>query len=89
MDFGLLGPLAVTEQDRVLSLGGVKQRSLLALLRLHANEGVAADRLMKLREAWALWRGSTVLVRRGAARPGPAPDDPRTRFRWSLTGAGS
>ena len=29
----------------------------------------------------------TVLVRRGAARPGLAPDDPRTRFRWSLTGA--
>jgi hypothetical protein len=29
-----------------------------------------------------------VLVRRGAARPGLAPDDPRTRFRWSLTGAG-
>ena len=27
----------------------------------------------------------TVLVRRGAARPGLAPDDPRTRFRWSLT----
>jgi hypothetical protein len=31
----------------------------------------------------------TVLVRRGASRPGLAPDDPRTRFRWSLTGAGS
>jgi DNA-binding SARP family transcriptional activator len=46
MDFGLLGPLAVTEQDTVLSLGGVKQRSLLALLLLHANEVVAADRLI-------------------------------------------
>jgi hypothetical protein len=30
----------------------------------------------------------TVLVRRGAARPGLAPEDPRTRFRWSLTAAG-
>jgi hypothetical protein len=30
----------------------------------------------------------TVLVRRGAARPGLAPDDPRTRFGWSLTAAG-
>ncbi len=46
MDFALLGPLAVTEQDRTLSLGGVKQRSLLALLLLHANEVVAADRLI-------------------------------------------
>ena len=46
MDFGLLGPLAVTEQHRTLSLGGVKQRSLLALLLLHANEVVGADRLI-------------------------------------------
>jgi DNA-binding SARP family transcriptional activator len=30
----------------------------------------------------------TVLVRRGAARPGLAPDDPRTRFGWSLTAPG-
>ena len=46
MDFGLLGPVAVTEQDRTLSLGGVKQRSLLALLLLHANEVVAVERLI-------------------------------------------
>ena len=31
----------------------------------------------------------TVLVRRGAGQAGLAPDDPGTRFRWSLTGAGS
>jgi hypothetical protein len=31
----------------------------------------------------------TVLVRRGTGQDGLAPDDPGTRFRWSLTGAGS
>jgi hypothetical protein len=31
----------------------------------------------------------TVLVRRGAARAGLAPDDPRTLFRWSLIEAGT
>ena len=30
----------------------------------------------------------TVLIRRGAGQAGLAPDDPGTRFRWSLTGAG-
>lgn len=31
----------------------------------------------------------TVPVRRGARQAGLAPDDPGTRMRWSLTGAGS
>ena len=31
----------------------------------------------------------TVLVRCGAGQAGLAPDDPGTRLRWSLTGAGS
>jgi DNA-binding SARP family transcriptional activator len=46
MQFRLLGPLEVSEQDRVLVLGGNKQRSLLALLLLHANEVVATERLI-------------------------------------------
>jgi DNA-binding SARP family transcriptional activator len=46
MDFRLLGPLAVADRHRTLALGGVKQRSLLAVLLLHANEVVAADRLI-------------------------------------------
>jgi DNA-binding SARP family transcriptional activator len=46
MDFRLLGPLEVFEHDRPLALGGVKQRSLLALLLLHANELVSTDRLV-------------------------------------------
>ncbi len=46
MEFRLLGPLEVVEDDRALSLGGVKQRSLLAVLLLHANELVSSDRLI-------------------------------------------
>jgi DNA-binding SARP family transcriptional activator len=50
MEFRLLGPLEVVEHDRSLALGGVKQRSLLAVLLLHANEVVSADRLID--ELW-------------------------------------
>ena len=51
MRFRLLGPIEVTDHDRVLSLGGTKQRSLLALLLLDANEIVSTDRLIA--ELWA------------------------------------
>jgi DNA-binding SARP family transcriptional activator len=50
MEFRLLGPLEVVEHDCLLALGGVKQRSLLAVLLLHANEVVSADRLID--ELW-------------------------------------
>jgi DNA-binding SARP family transcriptional activator len=46
MDFRLLGPLEVSEQHRAIALGGLKQRSLLAVLLLRANEIVATDRLI-------------------------------------------
>ncbi len=45
MDFRILGPLEVVDGDRPLALGGTKQRALLALLLLHANEVVSSDRL--------------------------------------------
>ncbi len=45
MEFRLLGPVEVRERDRSLPLGGVKPRSLLAILLLHANEVVSTDRL--------------------------------------------
>jgi DNA-binding SARP family transcriptional activator len=48
MVFRLLGPLEVFDDDRPLALGGVKQRSLLAILLLHANELVSTDRLVDL-----------------------------------------
>jgi DNA-binding SARP family transcriptional activator len=50
MDFGILGPLEVSDEGRVLPLGGSKQRALLALLLLHANQVVSSDRLID--ELW-------------------------------------
>jgi DNA-binding SARP family transcriptional activator len=46
MDFGILGPLEVSDEGHVLPLGGAKQRALLALLLLHANQVVSSDRLI-------------------------------------------
>src|SRR5437762_7512132 len=50
MDFRILGPLEVLSDERVLDVGGGKQRSVLALLLLHANEVVSSDRLID--ELW-------------------------------------
>src|SRR5262245_42402337 len=50
VEFRLLGPLEVVEHDRPLALGGGKQRSLFALLLLHANEVVSKERLID--ELW-------------------------------------
>src|SRR5215831_16010489 len=51
MDFRILGSLEVLEDDRVLDVGAGKQRSVLALLLLHANETVSSDRLID--ELWS------------------------------------
>ncbi len=62
MDFRILGPLEVTDGERRLALGGAKQRALLGLLLLHANEVVASDHLVE--ELWgeaALGEGSRAL----------------------------
>jgi YVTN family beta-propeller protein len=50
MDFRIMGPLEVLDQERVLDVGGGKQRAVLALLLLHANEVVSSDRLID--ELW-------------------------------------
>jgi DNA-binding SARP family transcriptional activator len=50
MKFLILGPLEAFDGDRILALGGPKQRALLAMLLLHANEVVSSDRLID-----ALW----------------------------------
>ncbi|MFZ0380039.1 MAG: AfsR/SARP family transcriptional regulator, partial [Solirubrobacteraceae bacterium] len=52
MRFGILGPLEVADEGgRGVVLGGRRQRSVLAILLLHANEVVARDRLME--ELWS------------------------------------
>ena len=50
MDFRILGPLEVLDEGRAITLGGSKQRALLALLLLHANETLSTDRLID--ELW-------------------------------------
>ena len=53
MQFSILGPLEVREADEALPLPEGKQRTLLALLLLHANEVLTADRLVE-----ELWEGA-------------------------------
>ncbi len=50
MEFRILGPLEVADGDATVALGGMKQRALLAILLLNANEVVSADRLID--ELW-------------------------------------
>ncbi len=50
MDFRILGPLEVSDGDRQVALGGARQRALLGMLLLHANEAVSSDHLID--ELW-------------------------------------
>jgi DNA-binding SARP family transcriptional activator len=50
MEFRILGPLEVLRQGHAVPLGGTKQRAVLAILLLNANEVVSSDRLTD-----ALW----------------------------------
>ena len=50
MEFRILGPLEVVEGGRALTLGGSRQRALLALLLTRANEVVSTGRLID--ELW-------------------------------------
>jgi WD40 repeat protein/DNA-binding SARP family transcriptional activator len=50
MEFRILGPIEVRTEHGIVPLGGRKPRAVLAVLLLHANEPVSADRL-----AAALW----------------------------------
>jgi DNA-binding SARP family transcriptional activator/ABC-type transport system substrate-binding protein len=50
MEVRVLGPLEVLDGDRLVAIGGGRQRKLLAILLLHANEFVASDRLID--ELW-------------------------------------
>jgi DNA-binding SARP family transcriptional activator len=46
VEFRVLGPLEARDNDELLDLMGPKQRTLLAILLLHANEVVSSDRLI-------------------------------------------
>ena len=46
MDFRILGPLEVLDEGRVLPVAGRSQRTLLALLLVHANQTLGTDRLI-------------------------------------------
>jgi DNA-binding SARP family transcriptional activator len=50
LEYRLLGPMEVLDGDRLVSVGGGKQLSLLALLLIHANELLSTDRLID--ELW-------------------------------------
>jgi DNA-binding SARP family transcriptional activator len=50
MEYRILGPLEISDDGRELELGSGKQRALLAILLLHANEIVSPDRLID--ELW-------------------------------------
>jgi DNA-binding SARP family transcriptional activator len=50
VEFGILGPLEVRHEGVPLRLGGLRERSLLAVLLLNANELLTTDRLVD--ELW-------------------------------------
>jgi DNA-binding SARP family transcriptional activator/pimeloyl-ACP methyl ester carboxylesterase len=50
VEFGVLGPLKVTADGQTLGLGGARARAVLAILLVHANQVVPADRLIE--ELW-------------------------------------
>jgi DNA-binding SARP family transcriptional activator len=76
MEFCILGPLLVRSDAGLVAVGGGKRRALLALLLLHANEAVSAERL-----AVGLWgeespAGAIKTVRVHVARLRAALGDP-------------
>jgi len=73
MEFRLLGALEVRKGERVVAIGGAKQRALLAILLLYANEVVSRDRLID-----ELWR------ERAPGTAGPSLDHQVSRLRKAL-----
>ena len=50
LQFRVLGPLEVVDEDGARALGGAKQRAVLAVLLLHRGEAVSSERLID--EVW-------------------------------------
>ena len=80
-EFRVLGPLEVLDSGRSIGLGGLRQRTLLVLLLLRANEAVSRDRLID--DLWGAEPPATaanslaalVARLRRAATGGSAADD--------------
>jgi DNA-binding SARP family transcriptional activator len=47
LDFRILGQLEAVRGERAIPLGSPKQRTLLAILLLHANQPIPRDRLIE------------------------------------------
>jgi hypothetical protein len=60
IEFRILGPFELSADGRVLPLGSPKQRALLGLLLVRANETVSRDRLIE--ELWAEALPATGLI---------------------------
>ena len=79
MEFGVLGNLEVRRAGGDVVLGSYKQRSLLALLLIHANEVVSADRIID--ELWGdelvPGRQNALWVHMSNLRSAVEPDRPR------------
>jgi DNA-binding SARP family transcriptional activator len=77
MEFRILGPLEVLDEGRALTLGGSKQRALLALLLTHSNETLSTERLID--ELWGerppATAAKTVQVHVSRLRKALAADD--------------
>ena len=61
MRYGILGPLEVRDGQRTVALADGRQRLLLAVLLLHANQAVSSDRLID-----ALWGESPPASAKGS-----------------------
>ncbi len=48
LEFRILGPLDVLDDDRTIALGGARQRAVLAILLLQRGETVSVDRIVDL-----------------------------------------
>ena len=46
MEFRILGPLEVFDEEDRVAVRGAKQKALLALLVIHANETLSTERLI-------------------------------------------
>jgi DNA-binding SARP family transcriptional activator len=78
MEFQVLGPLEVHREEGQVALGPAKQRAVLAILLVHANELVSSDRLIE--ELWPeppKTAANTLQVYVGRLRKALEPERPR------------